>query len=76
MDEILDDHENITSTHHPQLKIAVVRHCNYHHIEPQINSLMEAVYSGAPDHVLVKQMKEIIPEFSSQNSIFSVLDAV
>ena len=75
-DELFGEQENASPTHHPQIKKAAVRPCNYFQISPQVEILLQEVASGQPGHVLVKRMKEIIPEFASQNSIFSALDAV
>jgi hypothetical protein len=40
----------------------------------QIEHLVEQALSGADDMQLVKGMKEIVPEFKSQHSVYEALD--
>ncbi|NVO11087.1 MAG: polysaccharide biosynthesis protein [Bacteroidales bacterium] len=72
-EELLNNKENTISTHHPQIMIAKVREYDPMIIFNQINNLIETL----PSHnnfKLVGLMKEIVPEFESQNSIFEELD--
>jgi len=72
-EELLNNKENTISTHHPQIMVAKVREYDPMVIFNQINNLIE----NLPAHnnfKLVGLMKEIVPEFESQNSIFEELD--
>lgn len=72
-EELLNNKENTISTHHPQIMVAKVREYDPMIIFNQINNLIE----NLPAHnnfKLVGLMKEIVPEFESQNSIFEELD--
>ncbi len=72
-EELLNNKENTTSTHHPQIMIAKVREYDPKIIFNQINNLIEAL----PLHnnfALVYIMKEIVPEFESKNSIYEEID--
>lgn len=72
-EELLNNKENTTSTHHPQIMIAKVRDYDPVIVFSQINNLINIL----PNHnnfKLVGLMKEIVPEYESQNSIFEELD--
>ncbi|RPH34411.1 MAG: polysaccharide biosynthesis protein [Bacteroidales bacterium] len=72
-EELLNNTENTISTHHPQIMIARVCEHEPTAVFNQIDNLLEVL----PKHKnfkLVSLMKEIIPEFESQNSIFEELD--
>lgn len=71
-EELLNDAENVQETHHPKILIASERE-----VDPQvyktIDSLLDAI--GKTDNLgLVRLMKEVVPEFISNNSEYSVLD--
>ncbi len=71
-EELLNDAENVQETHHPKILIAAERNVN-DQVFQTIESLLNSV--GKVDNLaLVKQMKEIVPEFLSNNSEYSVLD--
>ena len=71
-EELLNDAENVQETHHPKILIASEREVDprvYDNIEKLLNSV------GKTDNLaLVGLMKEIVPEFVSNNSEYSVLD--
>jgi len=72
-EELLNNKENTTSTHHPQIMIAKVREYDPVIVFNQINNLLK----NLPAHnnfKLVGLMKEIVPEYESQNSIFEEID--
>lgn len=71
-EEVLSDEEQTIPTHHPQILIAKIRAQNQHVLE-LIETLIEDKYDQNNLH-LVKKMKEIVPEFISNNSEFSKLD--
>lgn len=71
-EELLNDAENVQETHHPKILIAAERNAN-NQVFQTIENLLDSV--GKVDNLtLVKQMKEIVPEFLSNNSEYSVLD--
>lgn len=72
-EELLNNKENTIATYHSQIMIAKVRDCDPNLVFSQISNLIESL----PAHnnfALVGLMKEIVPEFISQNSIFEELD--
>ncbi len=72
-EELLADKENTLPTHHSQIMIAKVRKYKYEEIERQISDLIDMV-SDQDSLKIVNQMKNIIPEYISQNSVFEQLD--
>lgn len=71
-EELLNDAENVRETHHPKILIAAERNVDDQVFET-IENLLDSV--GKVDNLtLVQQMKEIVPEFLSNNSEYSVLD--
>ncbi|MFU8843971.1 MAG: polysaccharide biosynthesis protein [Bacteroidales bacterium] len=72
-EELLNDGENSVPTHHPQIMIGKVRSYDYHDISIRIEKLINLVDQSDNDEI-VKQMKEIVPEFISQNSVYEKLD--
>ncbi len=75
-EELLDEQEGIIATHHPKIRKASVRGYGHYDIRGQILSLIGLAGECQPGHLLVKLMKEIVPEFASQNSEFAALDGV
>lgn len=72
-EELLATEENSLPTHHPQIKIAQVQGRPYEEVKEGLESLME--YVGRQDNdALVRKMKEMVPEFRSNNSEFSKFD--
>ena len=72
-EELLNDKENTLPTHHSQIMIAKVNELPL----PQVTTAVEQLISLINEHnneVLVKKMKEIVPEFISQNSPYAALD--
>ncbi|MBN2662148.1 MAG: polysaccharide biosynthesis protein [Bacteroidales bacterium] len=72
-EELLNDKENTLPTHHPQIMIAKVKKYCYNDVSVKINNLI-TVNNNHNNMEIVKNMKNIIPEFRSQNSIFEKLD--
>ncbi|MBS9766779.1 MAG: polysaccharide biosynthesis protein [Flavobacteriaceae bacterium] len=72
-EEVLSTEENTLPTYHERIKIAKVRDINKEEIKEQILQLCE-VNSTMDKMKIVRKMKEIVPEFLSNNSEFSVLD--
>ncbi|MEL6837365.1 MAG: nucleoside-diphosphate sugar epimerase/dehydratase [Bacteroidota bacterium] len=72
-EELLDDQENLIPTHHPKIRKAAVRSNQYRTVRIAIESLCDELHSGETMD-LVTRMKAIVPEFTSRNSPFAVLD--
>ncbi|MCR9173584.1 MAG: polysaccharide biosynthesis protein [bacterium] len=71
-EELLAKEENTLPTHHPQILKAKMREEDGEQIE-KINALIELF--GKQNNVdMVRKMKEIVPEFISNNSMFEQLD--
>ncbi|MBS4058122.1 MAG: polysaccharide biosynthesis protein [Bacteroidales bacterium] len=72
-EELLAGQENTIHTHHPKIMRARVRENNSHDAELYLRELSELIVEG-DEFALVKKMKQIVPEFISNNSVFSRLD--
>ncbi len=72
-EELLLNSENSLPTHHPQIMIAQIKKHDFSHIENLIAELTTLIH-GQNDMELVKKMKEILPEFISNNSVYEQLD--
>ncbi len=75
-EELLANDENTAKTHHEKIMIAKVRECD-DFIEDKIVDLTifaKHKFSGQENIELVKRIKEIVPEYISQNSAYEVLD--
>ncbi len=72
-EELLNNNENTIVTKHQKIKIAKVIEYDFDTINEHINKLIEMIYNEN-DFALVNQMKQIVPEFKSQNSVYMALD--
>jgi FlaA1/EpsC-like NDP-sugar epimerase len=74
-EELLNDNENTMPTHHEKIMIGQVREYDFNDVQEQLVKLSKYALT---DHVtkVVQQMKVIVPEFKSKNSIFEELDVV
>lgn len=72
-EELLANKENTISTYHSQIMIAHVRQYDPDVIKTEIVSLV-ALSKSEDKFIIVKKMKEIVPEFISKNSVFEILD--
>jgi FlaA1/EpsC-like NDP-sugar epimerase len=73
-EELLSDAENTLPTHHEKILIAKVRNEGITDINESFALLFQ--YAAQPGSVMdmVAKMKELVPEFVSNNSIFESLD--
>jgi FlaA1/EpsC-like NDP-sugar epimerase len=71
-EELLANDENTLPTHHDKILIANTREA-YDQIIPQIQNLLNSLNTDQ-NVDLVQKMKEIVPEFKSNNSEFEKLD--
>lgn len=74
-EELLNDLENTVSTHHEKIMVAKTREYDFKLIEREIDELIRLSCEYKDRQVVVK-MKEIVPEFKSNNSIYEELDQV
>ncbi len=72
-EELLNNNENTLPTHHPKILIAKVNTPSFAFMEVQINDMQTILDMGTNTH-LVAKIKEIIPEYLSNNSVFEKLD--
>jgi FlaA1/EpsC-like NDP-sugar epimerase len=74
-EELLSDQENTMATHHPKILIGKVMEVEFKAIQSLVEKLIS--YSEIQDNdLIVKQMKDIVPEFLSNNSDFSKFDTI
>jgi FlaA1/EpsC-like NDP-sugar epimerase len=76
-EELLNDEENTLATYHDKILIAKVREVALASIDESFNDLRLLVTSASKvsnEMELVGKMKELVPEFISNNSIFERLD--
>jgi FlaA1/EpsC-like NDP-sugar epimerase len=72
-EELLSTDENTLPTHHPKILIAKVNVPSYSYMDIQMNLIQEILVAG-DNNELVSKIKEVIPEYKSNNSIFEKLD--
>jgi FlaA1/EpsC-like NDP-sugar epimerase len=73
-EELLNEKEKTIPTHHEKIKIAKVIACSYQKIVQDIEELSLLAEQEEDSQFIVKKMKEIVPEFVSNNSPFEKLD--
>jgi FlaA1/EpsC-like NDP-sugar epimerase len=72
-EEVLSNAENSLPSFNEKIRIAKVREYDFKEISQQIDELIEISHSY-DDMAIVKKMKEIVPEYHPNNSVFTVLD--
>jgi rmlD substrate binding domain protein len=72
-EEVLSTTENTLPSFHEKIRIAEVREYDFNEVNKQIESLI-ALSHTYDDMAIVEKMKEIVPEYVSNNSKYSVLD--
>ncbi|MBO7433668.1 MAG: polysaccharide biosynthesis protein [Salinivirgaceae bacterium] len=72
-EELLANKENTIPTPHPQIMVAKVREYNHDEANTKIDGFIELI-KNQDNMGVVRLMKEIVPEFISQNSIYEQLD--
>ena len=73
-EEVLNDKEATVPTHHPKIMVAKVREYPYELARKNEEDLYQLSFTY-DDMAIVKKMKEIVPEYKSQHSKYSELDA-
>ena len=72
-EEVLNELEGTKPTFHEKIRIAEVREYDYEAVCKDIDELIE-ISKRFNDMDTVKKMKEIVPEYKSNNSIYEELD--
>ena len=73
-EEVLNELEGTKPTFHEKIRIAQVREYDYAEVSRDIDALVD-ISKQFDDMATVRKMKEIVPEYKSNNSIFEKLDA-
>ena len=72
-EEVLNELEGTKPTFHEKIRVAEVRECEFAEISRQVDELVE-ISKHYNDMETVRKMKEIVPEYKSNNSVYEVLD--
>lgn len=72
-EELLNNKENTLQTHHPKIMRAKVNTLTHNQIIDHLNKLSELIVES-DCYTVVAKMKDIVPEYVSNNSIFEKLD--
>lgn len=72
-EELLNQKETTLPTQNEKIMIARVREMDYDEVSPMIDHLIETSGEDKP-FITVKEMKMLVPEFKSKNSIYEQLD--
>jgi FlaA1/EpsC-like NDP-sugar epimerase len=72
-EELLNNSENTLPTHHEKIMIARVTEYPYDEMKQQLKKLIE-LFDDQDNVAIVKQMKQMVPEYISNNSVFESLD--
>lgn len=73
-EELLTDKEKSQPTHHPKIMIARLESASFEHIQAQLHLLEEVLQKENDRERMVILLKELVPEFVSNNSEFEKLD--
>ena len=72
-EELLTNKENTLPTHHPKIMRAKVSTLSYKEVCNYIDDLSELIVES-DEYALVAKMKQMLPEYVSNNSVFEKLD--
>jgi FlaA1/EpsC-like NDP-sugar epimerase len=72
-EELLNNDENSLPTHHPKILVAKVNTPTYAFMEIQVAEMIQLLADGG-NNELVAKIKQVIPEYKSNNSVFEKLD--
>jgi Predicted nucleoside-diphosphate sugar epimerases len=73
-EEVLNELEGTKPTFHEKIRIAQVREYDYDEVSREIDELVE-IAKQFDNMETVRKMKQIVPEYKSNNSVYEVLDA-
>lgn len=72
-EEVLSNLEGTTSSFHKKIRIAKVRTYDFNEASNEIDELID-ISRQYDDMATVRKMKEIVPEYISNNSVYDILD--
>ncbi|MBL4664185.1 MAG: polysaccharide biosynthesis protein [Flavobacteriaceae bacterium] len=72
-EELLNDTSTVLSTHHPKIMISKVPTGDFSQIKKEIKTIIKTA-TRHEDKRVVQLLKELVPEFISENSTFEELD--
>lgn len=72
-EEVLNELEGTKPTFHEKIRIAEVREYDYDEVNRDIEELVD-ISKQFDNMATVKKMKEIVPEYKSNNSVYEALD--
>lgn len=72
-EELLNEKEHVLATHHKKIMVAQVRSYDYEEVLQHVERLRKSVAAGG-GHDIVTEMKLIVPEFKSSNSVWVQVD--
>jgi len=72
-EELLNNQENTLPTHHLQIMIAKVKEYDFETISKDISELI-SLFDKQENAAIVGKMKDIVPEYKSNNSVYEKLD--
>ena len=72
-EEVLNELEGTKPTFHEKIRIAQVREYDYDEVCKAVDELVE-ISKKYDNMATVRKMKEIVPEYKSNNSVYEVLD--
>ena len=73
-EEVLNELEGTKPTFHEKIRIAQVREYDYDEVSREIDELVD-IAKQFDNMETVRKMKQIVPEYKSNNSVYEVLDA-
>lgn len=74
-EELLSDTENTIPTHHPKITIGKIKPFDFEVVSEVISELI-TLLADEQNEEIVRKMKQIVPEFISNNSVYEALDGV
>ena len=74
-EEVLNNEENTIPSFHEKIRIAIVREYDFDKVSKEIDDLITTAKT-ADDMTIVKLMKDLVPEYKSENSKYKELDTL
>ena len=72
-EEVLNELEGTKPSFHEKIRIAEVREYDYAEVAKDVDELIE-ISKQYDDMATVRKMKDIVPEYKSNNSVYEKLD--
>jgi len=74
-EELLATEENTLPTHHEKILIARVKEYDFEDVKKSVNELI-GLFDTQNNIAIVTKMKEMVPEYISNNSVYEELDGI